>query len=256
MDKGFCPYCAHQNPSDYTFCVACKKKLPEVETVAPPSTKGTGASSPDGTEPDAAEAGEGGEAEPAPPRSARWVVPVLVIAVAAVVVVAGVVTLTNLLPFHTGSGNPPPVPVTAVSECQKSTALNCAGSQIQLPRSQPGGLTINTTACDPLMSAGQGDELWFNFTTNSGVYGVLIPVSLYGGNATNFGIDPAGFFNNNTAVSEAAWNSGPADGAFHVVADVPATTSAWCLAWWDPGAPATISLNSNVVLLEPTSSVT
>jgi hypothetical protein len=242
--RGFCPYCAHVNPPDFKFCVNCKKKLP-------PEVLGIAAGGPP-TKEDLDEAAGGEpplEPEPTPPKSARWVILVLTIGIALVVLVASVGLLTHFLK-PTSDGSAPITGNFVRSDlCQNTSGVDCKGSQIEIPYLAGNELKENVTQCYAIYPTGNSPRLWLNFTTNSRILGVLIPESLYNGANVSYLSNPAGFYNSSSEVSQAAWNSGTVLGGDLVNQSIPSSTSGWCLAWWDPGYPGTVTLTADVYLL-------
>jgi hypothetical protein len=242
--KGFCPYCAHVNPPDFRFCVNCQRKLP-------PEVLGVAAGGPPTIE-DLNEAAGGGPTErpePPPPKSARWVILILTIGIAAVVLVASVGLLTHFLPGSTHGGAVGNTGTLVRTDlCQNTSGVDCKGTQIAIPYTTSGGLTQNVSACYAIYPTGNTPRLWLNFTTASKMFGVLIPQSLYNGIAISYLSNPAGFYNTTSATSQASWNSGPVAGGQLVNVSISSGTSAWCLAWWNPGASGSVDLTADVSL--------
>lgn len=249
MGEGFCPYCAHQNPPDYVYCESCKRELPQdaahrVEGAERPDHP-EGAPPQDQTQTEAPEL--------APPRSFRWVLLILVVAVALVVVIAGLGVLTHVLVPGGSTNSGATTKVVVDDQCSRSSGIDCGGNSVSLPYDSSGVL-LNTSGCSPIASSGSGDTVWFNATSDGKVHGAVIPQAFYNGQDVSFTVDPAGYFNNTSAVADSAWSSGMVDGPVTVSAALPSTTSSWCLAWWDPGPFASVTLDSDVVVLVPETS--
>jgi hypothetical protein len=232
--RGFCPYCAYVNPPDHKFCISCQKKLPEY----PVPASNAGGSVDDGVpvEPE----------EPPPPKSARWVILVLTVGLAIIVLVAGVGILTHVLASSNGSSGSGRSTVRT-DVCDPSAGVNCKGNHISLPY-EANQLLQNVSTCALIIPQGGPPHMILNFTTTSKVYGALIPESFYKGAGASYSADPAGFYNNSSAVSQSAWSSAAVFGGALVNVQVPSTSATWCLVWWDPGPMVTITLTADVYL--------
>lgn len=246
MGEGFCPYCGHQNPSDYRFCVQCRRALPggtptPSASLTGPGTSGTGASEGTTVVPDAVP-----DLEP-PPGGVRWGLALLVIAVAVVAILAGLYLLGHF-PGRVIPGGPasPAYPAATVDLCDQSTGVDCTGDQLQLPVTAMGA-TQNHTPCDPLPPAGPNETLWLNYTVSGSATGVVLPSSAFDGPA-GFAANPGGFLGNSVDRAELAWSWLNQTGSNHALVGVPGGGSGWCVTWYDPpGESATITWNSDVV---------
>jgi hypothetical protein len=133
--------------------------------------------------------------------------------------------------------------------CQSTPGPNCRGYQISLPYLEE-GRELNVSGCDSVVPSGSGQQFEVSFTTNDAMYAALVPSVLYWGTNVSYSQNPFGFYDDSSAVAQTAWNSGPVpvSGNHSLDATVPTTYSQWCLSWWDPGSPGTVTFTTDAYL--------
>ncbi|HEV2316541.1 MAG TPA: hypothetical protein VGV89_03075 [Thermoplasmata archaeon] len=246
MAAGACPFCGNVNPPGYTNCLKCDNPLPRPQAVRPltdESANGTPATAEkphDGS--DAPESGK--DSSPGP--GLRWVAVVVVIAVVIVAVLAAI----QFLPQLTQLGKPGQGSTTAHGMrsdlCNETLGVNCPGNAIDLPATGGGG-TSNTSGCDSLPALGPHELAWLNYTASSPIDGIVVPTGKYTGFGS-FSVDPSGFLNNTTDFRSNIWFSGLAGGGHNAVVPIPASSEGWCLGWYEPGSPSTVTWNDDLVV--------
>lgn len=135
MRAGFCPFCGHQNPPDYRFCLQCHQELPGPSTPNPPSAPGatkTAAPAPGSVEDTLPPEGSG--------RSGALVL--VAIAVAALALLAAVAFLPVYLDrLGAPPGSTPAARGSAVDLCNETLGVGCAGNTVALPTTHGGRST-------------------------------------------------------------------------------------------------------------------
>jgi len=250
---GFCPYCGHDNPPQYRFCISCRRRLPDVPrpklppagpTTPPvPSTPATAAGAP--------------APNPTPPRPVDGPVPIrrgapwILAPIAIVIVIVIALVATQLLPVylagHPATKSPPPVVGKIDDLCTPENGSNCQGFQFALPATV-NNYRMNTTACDSFSSLGSGEILWMNYTTDSSIYSIVLPSSAFGG---TYGWVENAFeiVVNQTALQSALWFSHLASGTFTESIQIPSGGTSYCIGWWEPSsAPTTVQWLGDVTL--------
>jgi hypothetical protein len=242
-DSGECENCGHRNAPDAPYCRECGRELWK-GLIGRGNIRGRSTTQ---------FSQMVGSFKPPRARSsiAGWKVIAGSVAVIAIVALAFVALQSQgLLGHGSGSGSG-----SRTDLCKSAPGLNCDGYQIALPYLEE-GRELNVSGCDSVVPTGTGQQLEASYTASDDMYAVLVPADLYWGVNVSYSENPAGFFHDPSAVSQTAWNSGsvPVSGYHSLDATVPDNYGQWCLSWWDPGAPGTVTFAADAYLTSPTGS--
>ncbi len=170
------------------------------------------------------------------------------LAIAAVVIVIAVMVSGVALYYHGDLGASHASSGTLRTDlCTAPGGDFCAGSVIMLPFVEE-GRDVNVSLCESIVPNGTGDHVELSYLSSVPMFGVIVPSGLYWGTTVTFLYNPSGYFNNSTAMGEAAWNSGRVSGHQSLTIAIPTDVHEWCLAWWDPGPSGDVVLGSNATL--------
>ncbi|HZY92211.1 MAG TPA: hypothetical protein VFG07_05515 [Thermoplasmata archaeon] len=246
MAAGACPFCGNINPPGYSNCLRCDNPLPPPPLAQAPAEESAGGTPKPGIAPteESDEPRPGPGAAPGPALS--WVAVVVVIAVVIVAVLASIQLLPQLAQLgRTGNGSAAAHGARA-NLCNETLGVNCPGNAIDLPATGGRG-TSNTSSCDPIPSLGPHELAWLNYTASGPIYGIVVPTAKYTGFGS-FSVDPSGFLNNTTDFRTNIWFSGLAGGGHNAVVPISASSGGWCLGWYEPGSPSTVTWDDDLVV--------
>jgi hypothetical protein len=256
---GFCPYCGHDNPPQYRFCLACRRRLPELPRPKIPKIEvagpaAAGAPSLEGNDPAGGRPPAVGT-EPPPElneslparRGGPWILLPIAVVVIVVIALVGAQLLPIYLAGHPSTRTAPPVAGMLVSLCDPDNGSDCKGYAFSLP-TMVTGRPANTTACDPFSSLGPSETLWMNYTADANIYAIVLPASVFGG-PTGWADNAWGQVHNRTALADALWFSNLTSGAFSGTIPVPDNGGGYCIGWWEPSpAPTSVTWLDNVTV--------